>query len=386
MIRRRSGGGLPPAVAPSGAGRALGTRLLPLVTLTRVPPQRGGASADGEWHLTVQPWGTLEATTRRPPSRGGDRDGRGTRPHTRAQRTGHGHDDLRRRLAPGTALPSACAQPGLGLPPAVLERLGALLQAALPGSAHGGRVARRPGLCDQDPPGRGLPRLRETSLASALATGLFRRCQAQVMPEGSRVIHAGPVLACGEAGDRPRQRHATEGLERFHDGLEPPGLDVCVAGWCQPRAPFGVCGHRPPLGWTDAGRRWGGTPDRAAPAPGRGAPGGPAGIPALLPEHKGVAAQLGRLHSGERLCTRTAQGTHGCVCDWGAIDRGESPCAHQPGPWDGIPTSGGDAVARLLGDHGGGDAPAVVALWGQLAGAPGPPGARVRDEDQGCGV
>ena len=206
------------------------------------------------------------------------------------------------------------------------------------------------------------------------------------MPEGSRVIHAGQVPACGEAGDRPRQRHAPEGLERFHDGIEPPGCDVCVAGWCQPRAPFGVCGHRPPRGFTDAGRRWGGTPARAEPAPVRGAPGGPAGLPALRPEHQGVAAPLGRLHSGERLCTRPAPGTQGFVCDWGAIDRGKSPCAHQPGPWAGIPTSGGDAVARGLGDYGGSDAPAVVALWGQLAGAPGAPGARVRDEDQGCGV
>ena len=58
---------------------------------------------------------------------------------------------------------------------------------------------------------------------------------------------------------------------------------------------------------------------------------------------------------------------------------------HQPGPWDGIPTLGVDAGASLLGDHGGGDDPAVVAVWGQSTGEPGPTGSRCRDEDQGCG-
>ena len=238
-----------------------------------------------------------------------------------------------------------------------------------------GRFSRRRGR------GRGLPGRRATSRAAARAPGRCRRRQAQGSPAWARVVPAGQGPAFGAAGDRHRQLHAPEGVERCHDGREPPGCDVVVECWCQPLAPCGGCGPRPPLGWQDEGRRWGGTPDRAAPAPGRGAPGGPAAIPAIRPAQHGVAAQRGRRHLGARLCTRTAQGTTGCVCDCGAIDRGERPGAQQPGPWDGLPTSGGDAVARLLWEPGGGDDPAVVAGWHQLAGAPGPPGARVRDED-----
>jgi hypothetical protein len=87
----------------------------------------------------------------------------------------------------------------------------------------------------------------------------------------------------------------------------------------------------------------------------------------------------------ERIFPRPAQVTHGFVFDGGDIDRGEIPGAPQAGPWDGLPTIGVDAIARLLGNQCGGDDPAVVALWGQIAVAPRAPGARFLDEDQGCG-
>ena len=149
-----------------------------------------------------------------------------------------------RMCAPGAELPIVCAQAGLGLPPEVLERLGERLQAAVQVSAHWGGVARRPGPCDQGLTGLGMAGRRETSLASALAAGRCRRRQAQVMPEWARVLTAGPVPTCGEERDRPRPRHATEGLERVHAGREPPGVDVCVAVLCPPMAPCGGCGHR----------------------------------------------------------------------------------------------------------------------------------------------
>jgi hypothetical protein len=273
----------------------------------------------------LKPFGTLASTTRRPPYLGGDRDVLGNRPQKRGQLTGHGHDDLMRMFAPCAALPIACAQPGLGLPTAVLARRGELLQAAWQVSAHVGRVAIRPGPFDQDPTGMGIPGLRDPSLASALATGIFRRRQAQVLHELSRVITAGQVPAFGDEGDHPRPRHATEGLERFHDGREPPGFDVFVEFLCQPMEPFGVFGHRPHIGLKDDLRRWGGTHDLAEPAPVRWAPGGPAGLPDIMPEQKGFEATLGRLQIVERIFTRTARVTNGFVVDVGDRDRGEIP-------------------------------------------------------------
>jgi hypothetical protein len=282
LILLISVGWLPPDLSPSGACLALGTRLLNLLTLTRVTPHRGGASSDGYGHLTVKPFGTLDSTTRRPPYLGGARDLLGNRPHTRAQLTGHGHDDLMRMFAPCAELTIAFAQPGLGLPTEVWERLGELLQAALQVSAHVGWVAIRPGPFDQGPTGLGIPGLRDPSLASALATGICRRRQAQVIHELSRVLNAGQVPECGDAGDSHRQLHATEGWERFHDGIEPPGVDVFVECLGQPMEPFGVFGHRPHICLKDDLLRWGGTHDLAEPAQVRWAPGGPAGIPDIM--------------------------------------------------------------------------------------------------------
>jgi hypothetical protein len=151
---------------------------LNLLTLTRGTPHRGGASSKRYGNLTLKPFGTLDSTTMRPPYLGGDRDLLGHSPHQRDQRTGHGHDDLMRLFAPCAELPIALAQAGLCLPTDVLARLGELLQAELPVSAHVGRVARRPGPFDQGPTGMGMPGLREAPLASALTTGIFGRRQA----------------------------------------------------------------------------------------------------------------------------------------------------------------------------------------------------------------
>jgi hypothetical protein len=156
---------------------------LNLLTLTRVTPHRGCASSDGYWNLTLKPFGTLDSATRRPPYLGGDRDLLGNSPHKRDQLTGNGHDALIRMFAPCAELPIAFAQPGLGLPTDVLERLGELLQAELQVSAHVGRVAIGPGPRDQGPTGMGIPRLRDASLASALATRICRRRQAQRLRE-----------------------------------------------------------------------------------------------------------------------------------------------------------------------------------------------------------
>jgi hypothetical protein len=93
--------------------------------------------------------------------------------------------------------------------------------------------------------GMGIPGLRDAPLASALTTGIFGRRPAQAMHELARVIKAAQVLEFGDEGDSHRHLHATEGLERFHDGGEPPGFDMFVEFLFQPMEPSGVFGHRP---------------------------------------------------------------------------------------------------------------------------------------------
>ena len=103
-----------------------------------------------------------------------------------------------------------------------------------------GRVAIGPGPFHQSPTGMGIPGLRDASLASALATGIFRRRQAQIIHELSGVIEAGQVAEFSDGSDSHRQLHATEGLQRVHDRAEPPGGDLLVEFLC-PGAGAGRC-------------------------------------------------------------------------------------------------------------------------------------------------
>jgi hypothetical protein len=157
---------------------------------------------------------------------------------------------------------------------------------------------------DQGAARRGRPRLGEASLAAARAPGIFRRRQAPILPELSGMIEAGQVAECRDGGDRPRQLHATEALERLDHRAEPPGDDRRLECLRKPLEPCGVVGDRPDRVLADAWLGGGGTDDCAEPAPVRRAPGGPTGIPDLRPQQKGVQAQRGRLESVERLCAR----------------------------------------------------------------------------------
>ena len=89
-----------------------------------------------------------------------------------------------RVFPPCAELPIRVSQAHLGLPAHVLDRLGELFQAELQVSTDLGRVAIGPGPFHQSPPGMGMPGLRDASLASALATGIFRRRQAQILMSG----------------------------------------------------------------------------------------------------------------------------------------------------------------------------------------------------------
>jgi hypothetical protein len=243
--------------------------------------------------------------------------------------------------------------------------------------AHRGRVASGPGPCPQSPPGLGMPGLREAALASARAPGRGRRRPAQSMPEWSGVSEAGQVATCRDGGDRPRPRPATLGWPGVYHWAEPPGGARRAACRVPPLAPWGGCGHRPERGVADEVRGGGGTAHRAPPAPVSRASGGPARIPPSLPQEQGVEAARGRLERVAWIVTRAAQGTPRVVLDRWDRDRREVPGAQPSCPLEGITPSRVDPVAGLLGDHGGGDAPAAVALVGQIARAPIAAGPRV---------
>jgi hypothetical protein len=180
-----------------------------------------------------------------------------------------------------------------------------------------------PGPFDQGASGAGVPGVGDRPLPAALPTGLFRGEQAQLVQQLPGGGAARQVAAVGDAGERHRHRHAPEGWERFHNGRKPPRVDVGVECVCPPMEPCGVFGHRPHLFLHDEVRRGGGTHDRAEPTPVRWAPGGPAGLPAIMPEPQGSEAPLGRWQLVERIFTRTAPVTHGFAFDRGNRDRRE---------------------------------------------------------------
>jgi len=211
-----------------------------------------------------------------------------------------------RVFPPGAEWPIACTQADLGLPTRVLDGRGEFFQAELPGPTHVSRVARGPGPFDQRPTGMGLPRLREASLASARATGICRRRQAQRRQEWSGVLASGEVAECSAGGDRPGHLHATAGLERVNHRAEPPGCDLLEECLVQTLEPGGVRGDRPDRCLANDVLGWGGTDDLAEPAPVRRAPGGPTGLADLMPPQPRVQATLGRLAIVERLFTRAA--------------------------------------------------------------------------------
>ena len=211
-----------------------------LFTPSRVTPHRGCLSSHSLWHLPLPPFGTLAVGTIQPPSLGAHRDLLGHGPQKRAQLTGHGDHDLMRVFPPCAQLPRACAQADLGLPAHVLDRLGELCEAEWQVPTDLGRGARGPGPFHQSTTGMGRPGLRDASLASALATGIFRRRQAQILHEWSGMIESGQVAEFSDGGDSHRQLHATEGLERLDHRAEPPGDDLRLEFLRQTLEPCGV--------------------------------------------------------------------------------------------------------------------------------------------------
>ena len=228
-------------------------------------------------------FGTRDAGTIQPLSPGGRGDLQGHGPHTRAELPGHRDDDLMRVFPPCPELPRALTPSDLGLPTCVLDRLGALFEAEWQVPTDLGRVALGPGSCHQRPTGMGMPGLREASLASARATGIFRRRQAQLIHAWSGVIEAGQVAEFSDGRDRHRQLPATAGGQRLNDRAEPPSGDLLMEVLCQALEPVSGFGDRTAICLEAAVLGGGGTDDLAPPAPVRRTPSGSAGIPDIMP-------------------------------------------------------------------------------------------------------
>jgi hypothetical protein len=83
-------------------------------------------------------------------------------------------------------------------------------------------------------------------------------------------------------------------------------MDLLVECLVKALEPCGVVGDRTNICLEDDVRRWGGTDHLAAPAEVSRAPGGPAGITAIMPPEKGLEATLGGFEIRQRIFTSPA--------------------------------------------------------------------------------
>jgi hypothetical protein len=143
-----------------------------------------------------------------------------------------------------------------------------------------------------------------------------------------------------------------------------------------------VLGHGADVFLRDDWLGWRGTDDLAEPPEVSRTPGGPACIPDVLSQEKRFEAKLRGLEIVDSIFTRPAPVTNRFILHLGHVDRGEVPRAHQAGQFDGVSAVGFDPVARLFGNQGGGDDPADIAFFQQVAIEPVAAGARFIDEDE----
>ena len=101
-----------------------------------------------------------------------------------------------------------------------------------------------------------------------------------------------------------------------------------------------------------------------------------------MPQSAGLETQLRCLQIPERIVPRSTQVADRFIVEGRDIDWGEVPRAHKPGQWHGVTPVGFDPVAWLFGNQGGGDDPADIAFFQQVAIEPIAAGARFIDEDE----
>jgi hypothetical protein len=175
-------------------------------------------------------------------------------------------------------------------------------------------------------------------------------------------------------------------LQRLDHRVQTPGVHVLWPFLCETLEAFGRLMHRTDMFLADEVLSRCGTDHLSEPSEVGRAPMGPAHLTAIRSQPQGVKTELGVCEIAEGIVTRPGAIAPGFSCDRGDRDGGAITCAGQAGEWHRIPAVGVDAVAGLLGDPGGGDDPAVIALFGALAGEPGAAGAGLVDEDAVWGL
>src|SRR5947209_3717814 len=214
-------GWLPPYWCPSR--RLLRSRLegRGLVTRSKIAPKTGAASPpmardrDQRWFAPSPGWA---AELRRHRDRSGD--GPSERRHLPRNRD----DNLVHMFAARAQQPVPLAQPQLGLPRDGAHLGGYVLQAELEMSTHFRWIPIGPGSLDEGPPGVTVPRLGDAALAPSLPRRVLRRRQAQVAHQLPRRIEPGQAARFGDQSHRAGKIHPPQGLDSFHDRMQPPRL------------------------------------------------------------------------------------------------------------------------------------------------------------------
>jgi hypothetical protein len=160
----------------------------------------------------------------------------------------------------------AWAQPYLGLPTAVLARLGELVEAELERAADLGRIAAGPGAFTQGPAGRGSARLGKAALATMIPPGIFCRGEPASTHEVSGGLNAGEVAEFRHRGHGDGELDATPALEGIDHRSEPPGWRLVLECWFETLKTCRLVGDRAHVCLEDERRRGCRTDDRAEPA------------------------------------------------------------------------------------------------------------------------
>jgi hypothetical protein len=327
---------------------------------------------------TLQPWRALEVSLglRWP----GALLGHG--PHEGAPFPGNGDHDLLGIFAFGHELALACAEPDLGLPADGLHRCGELLQAQWQVPTDVGRIPGSPGPFDASTTRMRIAGLGHAVLLATWPTGIFGRRQPQIAHKLSGMIEARQVAQCGHHGHCDGALDTPQSLEGLDPGREAPGFDLLVEFEFKTSQAFRLFRDGLDVSLKDNLLCRGGTAHLAEPAQGGRAPGGPPGRADIVPQQEGFEPSLGRLQIAEGIFPRPTQGAKRVSVDGRHIHRGEVPGAHEPGQWHSITPVSFDPVPRLFGNQSGGDDPADVALFHQVAIEPIAAGTGFVDEDE----
>ena len=230
------------------------------------------------------------------------------------------------------------------------------------------RIPGGPGARAEGPAGDGMAGCGAAAVAAAGATGGRTGGAAPRAQERSGVRTTAPGAERGAAGDGDRAWAARQRLERRHDGGETPPLARRPECGLEARPPCLLCSNGAAVRLADQRRRRRGTDHGRQPAPLGGPPswhGPPTGSPGAAgrpapgtwrPGARGMVSARG-----------AAAVAAGLVLDCRDIDWRQLAGAQEAGAWGRLPSSGCDAVARLLRDQRRGHDPAEPGGLGEIA-------------------